>query len=1076
MRFSGYDEREARMAIFENLILQHLDGQTNEEETGLFCSQTVQDTGRRARFSACIGLFLSLILTAPYSFGDPMPEALNRVIENHCADCHDDLDPKGGLDLFSLEWDLKNPHLTERWVKVHDLLAAGEMPPKKKSRLGDAERAVVVEVLADRIVEEQEAAYVQHGRSVSRRVNRFEYQNVLRDLLHDPTLKVADQLPLDGEVHGFAKVGNALDVSHVQVDAYLDVAELALRRAVAFPAEKPKSTTRRYYAREQGRMWAGTGNGGWARFSLALEGLDINQTYSFSKRGFDPAKKAESVGITVDDTVAEHTGPWRKSTLRSNHFGAHYLATDKGNKGAYSIKWKADLPKPGTYEVRVSFGGGESLARKAPYVVRHAEGETRLTIDQSVAPTIRGLWFPLGRFTFGSHPGDPESRPVMAEVLLTDTNAEGYVIADAIQFVHLEDLDKEKKESQPPEEASTAIFRGAYTPFYYGFDKFKAPVRGDYKVRLKAQAVLRQTDYVNWEGEKKPRHYPNLVLDESRRYPTPVNDRIFPGKRSEPVKVYSSTLDEPNTQNMLSIGVFEAPPEAPEVSELEAFMEKGAMVKLDCMRLPSPMVPAMPHTIQKMDPDGYPGVAFHWLEVEGPIVEEWPPASYRALFGDIPFKQMGRHVVAVSEQPLKDAGKLLAGFMERVYRRPVAKAEFDRFYRFAERLLKEEAFTEAMIATYSAVLASPEFLFHCGQPGELDDFALAERLSFFLGESMPDEQLSGLARRGKLRDPDTLRAEADRLLDKPEAKRFVKEFLNSWLKLDEINDTDPDRELYPEYAGDWWLVNSMIEESRLYFADLIAVNRPARNVIDADYTFVDERLARHYGVPGVFGPSFRRITLPEKSPYGGILTQASVLKVTANGTVTSPVLRGVYVMERLLGDPPSPPPPSVPAVEPEIRGAATIRELLKKHRADASCASCHKKIDPPGFALESFDVMGRWRENYRSLAQGSERIEGVGRSGNEFVHFIGKEVDASGVTPKGESFDDILQFKKLLLEDEEAIARNLTEQLLVYATGASVGFADRDDVSAILEKSRASEFGVRTIIHEIVQSPLFLRK
>jgi hypothetical protein len=381
-----------------------------------------------------------------------------------------------------------------------------------------------------------------------------------------------------------------------------------------------------------------------------------------------------------------------------------------------------------------------------------------------------------------------------------------------------------------------------------------------------------------------------------------------------------------------------------------------------------------------------------------------------------------------------------------------------------------------MIATYSAVLASPEFLFHCGQPGELDDFALAERLSFFLGESMPDEQLRGLARLGKLRDPDTLRAEVDRLLEKPEAKRFVKEFLNSWLKLDEINDTDPDRELYPEYAGDWWLVNSMVEESRLYFADLIAGNRPARNVIDADYTFVDERLARHYGVPGVFGPSFRRKSLPENSPYGGILTQAAVLKVTANGTVTSPVLRGVYVMERLLGDPPSPPPASVPAVEPDIRGAATIRELLKKHRADASCASCHKKIDPPGFALESFDVMGRWRENYRSLGGGSERIEGLGRSGNEFVHYIGKEVDASGMTPKGEPFDDILQFKKLLLQDEQAIARNLTEQLLVYATGAPVGFADRDDVSAILEKSRASAFGVRTIIHEIIQSPLFLRK
>jgi hypothetical protein len=333
-----------------------------------------------------------------------------------------------------------------------------------------------------------------------------------------------------------------------------------------------------------------------------------------------------------------------------------------------------------------------------------------------------------------------------------------------------------------------------------------------------------------------------------------------------------------------------------------------------------------------------------------------------------------------------------------------------------------------------------------------------------------------LAREGKLRQSETLRAEVDRLLDRPEAKRFVNEFLNAWLKLDEINDTDPDRELYPEYAGDWWLVNSMVEESRLFFADLIAGNRPSRNVIDADYTFLDERLAGHYGVPGVFGPSFQRKSLPKKSPYGGILTQASVLKVTANGTSTSPVLRGVYVMERLLGDPPSPPPPSIPAVEPDIRGTATIRELLKKHRADASCASCHNTIDPPGFALESFDVMGRWRENYRSLTQGSERIEGVGRSGNEFVHYIGKEIDASGVTLRGEHFEDILQFKKLLLRDEEAIARNLTEQLLVYATGAAVSFADRDEVQAILEKSRASAFGVRTIIHEMIQSPLFLRK
>jgi hypothetical protein len=314
------------------------------------------------------------------------------------------------------------------------------------------------------------------------------------------------------------------------------------------------------------------------------------------------------------------------------------------------------------------------------------------------------------------------------------------------------------------------------------------------------------------------------------------------------------------------------------------------------------------------------------------------------------------------------------------------------------------------------------------------------------------------------------------LLDKPESARFVKAFLDSWLKLDEINDTDPDRDLFPEYAGDWWLVNSMVSESRLFFADLFASNRPARNVIDANYTFVDERLARHYGIPDVYGSSFRLLPLPSQSPYGGILTQAAVLKVTANGTVTSPVVRGVYVMERLLGDPPSPPPPSIPAIEPDIRGATTIRELLAKHRDDKSCAACHQAIDPPGFALENFDVMGRWRNNYRSLSLGSKRIAGVGRSGNEFVHYVAQKVDASGKTADGEAFANVVEFKKLLLQDEEAIARNLAEQLIVYATGAPVRFADRDEVAAILNKSRSSKFGVRTLIHEIIQSPLFLRK
>ena len=981
-------------------------------------------------------------------------------------DCHDDEITEGGLDFLSLTWQPEDSYNESIWVKIHDRIKSKEMPPPKKSKVQDFEREELTQALGKMILEARELAYALNGRSVSRRINRFEYENVLRDLLHDPYLKIAGQLPLDGEVHGFAKVGTALDVSHVQVDAYLDVAEFALRRALDFPEKKPSSTTKRVYAREQRRMWAPGGNPAWTRFSLALDGLEINDEYSFRKLGLN--RKINSV--VVDDTDTERIGPWKKSTRRANHLGKHYLATAKNN-GPHEITWKTVLPKPGTYEVRVSFCGGESLSNAAPYTVHHAKGETRLLIDQSAKPTIDNLWFPLGRFSFG----EKEAAPVLARISLTDKGTEGYLIADAIQFVHVDDLGKKTVEAPGLEEASTAIFRGAYTPFYYGFDKYKAPVRGDYRIRLKARSVLRQTDYVGWEGEKKPRFYPNLVLDASRRYPTPVNDQISPGNRSEPVKVYSSTLDEPNTQNSLPIGTFEAPPNTPEIFELEAFMEKGAMVKLDCMRLPSPMVPAMPHTIKK-GPDGFPGVAFHWLEVEGPLVDEWPPASYRSLFGDLPFKKEGCKIEVISENPSKDARKLLSDFMNKAYRRPITNTEFERFHQYATGLLDEVSFTEAMIATFSAVLASPEFLFQCSQPGKLDDFALAERLSFFLGESLPDESLGAQARDGSLRKTDNLKKQVDRLIEKPDFNRFVKEFLNAWLQLDEINDTDPDRELYPEYAGDWWLVNSMIKESQLFFADLVVNNRPASGLIDSDYTFLDERLARHYGVDGQQGPVFKRTKLPPQSPYGGILTQASVLKVTANGTVTSPVLRGVYVLERLLGYHPSPPPPSVPAVEPDIRGAKTIRELLAKHREDPSCASCHAKIDPPGFALESFDVMGRWRDNYRSLGEGSKRIAGLGRSGNEFVHYIGSEVDSSGRMYKGEAFDGINEFKKLLLQDKEVIARNLVHQLIVYATGAPVAFSDRDEVTAILNQTKSSDYGVRSIIYAIVESPLFVRK
>jgi hypothetical protein len=219
----------------------------------------------------------------------------------------------------------------------------------------------------------------------------------------------------------------------------------------------------------------------------------------------------------------------------------------------------------------------------------------------------------------------------------------------------------------------------------------------------------------------------------------------------------------------------------------------------------------------------------------------------------------------------------------------------------------------------------------------------------------------------------------------------------------------------------------------------------------------------------------RPVPLPKWSVRGGLLTQASVLKVTANGTTTSPVKRGAWIMARVLGKPPPPPPPGVPALEPDIRGATTIREQLAKHRSQETCAACHRNFDPPGFALESFDVMGGWRDRYRVVSSG-ESVKGIGHNGLNFHFCLGAPVDSSGELPDSRAFHNVAELKQLLLKNQEQLARNLVRQLIIYATGAPIQFSDRPQIAKMLADSGKTGYGVRTLIHEIVQSDLFLNK
>ncbi len=265
---------------------------------------------------------------------------------------------------------------------------------------------------------------------------------------------------------------------------------------------------------------------------------------------------------------------------------------------------------------------------------------------------------------------------------------------------------------------------------------------------------------------------------------------------------------------------------------------------------------------------------------------------------------------------------------------------------------------------------------------------------------------------------------------------------------------------------------SMIRETELFFTEILKNDLSLTNFVASDFSMLNGRLAKHYGIPDIDGWEFRKVTLPKKSHRGGVLTMASVLKVTANGTNTSPVSRGAWVLTRILGTPPPPPPEGVAAFEPDIRGAATIREQLAKHRQDASCAICHVKIDPPGFALESFDVIGGWRDNYRTTGNGDP----VTVDGRRMPYHKGKKVDPADVMPDGQRFQNIDDFKKLLVKDKDQLARALTEKLLTYATGGSLETADKPEIEAIIRKARAKDYGLRTLVHEIVQSKPFQHK
>lgn len=439
------------------------------------------------------------------------------------------------------------------------------------------------------------------------------------------------------------------------------------------------------------------------------------------------------------------------------------------------------------------------------------------------------------------------------------------------------------------------------------------------------------------------------------------------------------------------------------------------------------------------------GLYVEEMRIEGPRLPDWPTPLQQELLAD--------------PQDVKQA---LQPFLSRVLRRPPPESIVNRYATlYNERIGAGDTPVEAMRTVVELAFCSPLFLYTHFDPDRPDAYALAERLSYFLWNSTPDDELLSAAATGKLLDADELERQADRLLQDPRSVRFSQDFAEHWLRLGKLNDVTPDR----KFNFDPMLQRAVAAETVLFFEEVLRNNLSASTFLDSDFLMLNERLARHYGVKNVKGSEFRRVGIEPRLSRGGLLGQSSILTLTSDGTRTSPVVRGVWILENILGTPPSPPPPTVEPLEPDVRGATTIREILARHSDIQTCNECHQRIDPLGFALEAFDPVGARRSYY-----GGGNVSDP-ETGNVFRQ-PRTPVDDVGQFANGQSFQGLHELKQVLLRQQDRFMHTLVEKLYLQATGVEPSFAQLTEIDRFVRESATNDDRFRDLVMAITVSHL----
>ena len=1004
-----------------------------------------------------IALWITVIF--PLSLGtmraEDSLENLKPFLQKHCFSCHGPQKQKNDRRFDTIGTDLSDRKILEAWQDMLDQVNLGEMPPKKKPQPDSEERKKFVGALTGSL----QAAYARlrstGARTVIRRLNRIELRNTLRDLLYlngaafrpGAVAKLVDNngngrverkgndpvraFPEDEKEHGFANIGNRLVMSDFLLKLMLGAAEEVLP-AATHTEKRPAVETRRL----SGHLVKGKQYG---QLTLETVSRELNPGFdmiSMRYQRFGRVSPTELRGgvrtsaryrITVEASGHNQRHPW-----------GELIKTDQDQPFLLSLNM-ADTANGGI--------SGPTSTNLALWTLP-GDGKKRAF---SFETWIDDTWTPWLGWENGFY-----DRGFRAERLV-----EKYLPQAYRPQPDRKKVDKKIFDAWPIEMAKALLEAGYKGPHIRIYSLTVEPLidawppkshtalygTGPVEEADVEKLLLNFTRRAFRRPVKAPEVAPyaalvrSLMVDAKKSSPAVIKELSYKAYKGKWNKLPQFSTLKPFSEGVLADGlldirpakmrehygmVFEGRLDAPENGKyrFELASDDGARLIIDGKRV--------------IEHDGLHGnstkkgslqltAGSHALRVE--YFAYGQPNSLRASWSGPGFSAAPLSIETRAPKQLSASNTLAA------------------------RTIR------ALQAGYTAILCSPRFLYIQEKGPELDSYELASRLSYFLWSSMPDERLLELARTGKLTNPAVRQQEIERLLKDPRSEAFTRNFTVAWLRLDTLGKMPPEKSGPFRFYHDRKMEPMMVSQTTAYFADMVERNEKVRFFIDSDYTYMNETLSNWiYNRKDVHGERYRKVALNDPR-RGGIFTQPSVMTATANGVDTSPVVRGVYVLENILGTPPSPPPPDVEPLAPDLRGAKTIRQQLELHRESEACSGCHNKIDPMGFAMENFDPVGRWRDIYPARTH-QPRIK----------------IDPSCTLVSGQKLEDIVAFKKMLLGRERDVTRCLTEKLLTYSSGRVLEPVDRGEVNRIVKELESRNGGLRDLIKLVAESSIFLSK